>query len=331
MYYIKKILLLIVFLIPLSLMLYFGKETFYIEDQLTAGDPYDYHFVLITEEVGNDYWRLIEQGAKEAAAEHNIYLEYIGPKVTDNDERLATLDRMIAADVDGIITKGMNDEIFSQLVQKASNRGIPVATIDTDNEKSDRQFYIGTDNYHAGFLAGQTLIEQTTGEQKVAVIIGLATAQNQLERLNGFQEAIAASNRIELVDVAESNITELGAAQATYELLKVHSDITAFLGTSALDGIGIVQGIGEREPDERPYVIAFDILPETVEAIEKGNIDATVVQYPEEMGKRSVELMLKIHKNQTVNPIHYTDTGIVKASHIHNGELIAPIKEGERP
>ncbi|UOQ50306.1 sugar-binding protein [Gracilibacillus caseinilyticus] len=329
MKYLKKGSLLILFLVPFSLMIYYGKETFYIESEMTAAHSYDYHFVLITEEVGNDYWRLIEKGAKEAAAKHNSYLEYIGPKVTDTEERLATLDRMIAAGVDGIITKGMNDDTFQELIQKAANRNIPVATVDTDNAQSGRAFYVGTNNYQAGYLAGKRLIEETEGPQKVGVIIGLSSAQNQVERLNGFRDSINESNRIELIDVAESHITELGAAQATYQLLKVHPDITAFFGTSALDGIGIVQGIKEMEPVQRPYVIAFDILPETLEEMEKGHIDATVAQYPEEMGIRAVNLMYQLKQHQHVSPIYFTDTGIVDSSDIHNGELIAPIEAGE--
>src|SRR5690625_1997037 len=318
-------------LIPLLLMLYFGKETFYIEDSLTEAPSYDYHFVLITEEVGNQYWRLIEKVAKDAAADHNIYLEYIGPKISDTEERLATLDRMIAAGVDGIMTKGMNDEAFIQLVHKASEQNIPVVTVDTDYEKSGRKLYVGTNNYLAGYLAGENLIENTSGEQKVAVIIGLSTAQNQIERLEGFKDAIASSDRIELIAVSESNITELGAAQATYRLLKVHPEITAIFGISALDGIGIVKGVEEMQPRQKPYVIAFDILPETLEAIEEGLIDVTVAQYPEEMGKLAVEQMLAIKNKQKVESIHYTSTGIVDASHVVHGELIVPPKEGAFP
>lgn len=312
-------------------MLYFGKETFYIEDTLKEAQTYDYHFVLITEEVGNEYWRLIEKGAKDAAANHNIYLEYIGPKISDTEERLATLDRMIAAGVDGIMTKGMNDEEFVLLVEKAKEQNIPVATVDTDHEGSGREFYVGTDNYLAGYLAGENLIENTSGEQKVAVIIGLSTAQNQMERLDGFKDAISTTDRIELIAVSESNITELGAAQATYRLLKEHPDITAIFGVSALDGIGIVKGIEEMQPTQKPYVIAFDILPETLEAIEDGSIHVTVAQYPEEMGKLAVEQMLAVMNNREVKSIHYTPTGIVNASHILHGELIVPPKEGVLP
>lgn len=324
MHYLKKVIFLILFLIPFSLMLYYGKETFYIENELTQAQVYDYHFVLITEEVGNDYWRLLEKGARDAAQKNNVYLEYIGPKVADDEERLHTFNRMITAGVDGILTKGMNGETFRQLVKKAADRNIPVATVDTDNENSGRAFYIGTDNYQAGYLAGETLTEQTTNKQKVAVVSGNATAQNQVERLSGFKDAIQKSSRIELVDIAESSITELGATQATYQLLKIHPDITAFFGTSALDGLGIVQGIEEMQPTNQPHVISFDLLPETLAQIEKGTIHATIAQYPEEMGYRAVELMIDLHQNKSIDTIHYTETGIVDTSHIHNGELVVP-------
>ncbi|WP_163539790.1 sugar-binding protein [Gracilibacillus sp. YIM 98692] len=319
----------ILFLIPFTLMIYYGKETFYIEQQLTAENTYDYHFVLITEEVGNDYWRLIEKGAKEAAEAQNIYLEYIGPKVADNDERLATLDRMIAAGVDAIITKGMKGERFQQLVQKANNQNIPVATVDTDNEQSARAFYVGTDNTHAGYLAGETLINQTTGPQKVAIVTGNTEAPNLQQRVEGFQNATKQTDRIELIGVTSSQITELGAAQAAYQLLKQHPDLTAFFGTSALDGMGIVQAVEEMQPANPPHIIAFDTLSETLNLIEQEKIDATIVQYPEKMGRLAVELMHAIKQGKTVDTNYHTQTGVIDKTHLHNGELVTPIEEGE--
>ncbi|SFM26632.1 ribose transport system substrate-binding protein [Gracilibacillus orientalis] len=324
---VRKIFFTILFLIPFCLMLYYGKETFYIDQQAATQEMYDYHFALVTEEVGNNYWHFIEKGAKQAAEEHNVYLEYVGPKVTDTDERLDTLDRMIAANVDAIITKGMSDPRFRQLVQKAKEHQIPVATIDTDNSGSGRDFYVGTDNFEAGYLAGKTMIEETEGEQKVVAIIGLKDAQNQMERLEGFEEAISQEERIELVAVAESNITELGAADATYQLLKSRSDITAIFGISALDGMGIVQAIDEFQPTTRPYVLAFDILPETLELIEDDKIQATIAQYPEEMGKMAVKEMYQLHQKDQPENIHHTKTGVIKKEDVMNGEVF--LKEGE--
>lgn len=303
-------------------MLIYGKKTFYVEDHPTAQQSYDYHFALITEEVGNAYWRLIENGAKEAAKNENVYLEYIGPSKSDLEEKLQTLDRMISAKVDGIIIQGLPGQRFLDLVHKARENRIPVITVDTDVPKSERQVYVGTNNYEAGFLAGQALIVDTKGEQHVGVIMGSFSALNQQERLDGFMDAISNSSRIKVVDQMESNITEIGAAQATYSLLKEHPETTALFGTSALDGVGMVQGVEEMNPSQDIYIAAFDILPETLSLIENGDIDVTVSQFPKEMGKVAVEQMLKIQRDESVNPFQFTSTKVIRKDDVRNGELI---------
>lgn len=57
------------FIISFSGMIYYGYKTFYIEKEMDATKEYTKHFVLIVEELDNEYWRLIERGAMKAAAE----------------------------------------------------------------------------------------------------------------------------------------------------------------------------------------------------------------------------------------------------------------------
>lgn len=90
----------VIFLISFFLMLFYGKETFYIEKEAVSRQVYDYHIALVTEEVGNDYWSIIEKGATKEAASQRVYLEYVGPRQTDVEEKLETMDRMISAKVD---------------------------------------------------------------------------------------------------------------------------------------------------------------------------------------------------------------------------------------
>ncbi len=312
----------LIFVLSFCLMVYYGKETFYVENKATTENVYDHHIVLITEEVGNDYWHLIENGARDEALNHNIYLEYIGPKRSDNDENLQTFDRMISAKVDGIIIQGLPGERFKNLMDKADENSIPVVNVDTDVPDSQRKAYVGTDNYQAGFLAGQTLIGDTSGDQFVGVVVGMFDALNQQDRLKGFKDAIATVNRIKLVAIEESNITEIGAAQATYSLLKQYPNINALFGTSALDGIGIAQGVEEMNPTTYPYILAFDTLPETLELIEQEKIAATIVQYPYEMGRLAVLKMVELQQKRTVEPLNYTNTGVVRKETIKNGEIL---------
>ena len=293
-------------------MIIFGYKTFYIGEKVTVTNDYRYHFALVSEEIDNEYWRLIEQGAMEAAAKHDIYLEYVGPLKADNDQLLKLLDRMVSAKVDGIITQGVEGQRFVDLVLKGVERGIPILTVDTDVKSSVRKAYVGTDNFLAGQLAGENIIENTTGEQYVGIVTGRFDAINQQERLAGFKEAVEAIDRIHIVGSKESNITQIGAAQATYSLLKEFPSITVLVGLSALDGIGMVEGLYEIAPNKDVYISAFDILPETLSLIRNGEIDVTIAQYPKEMGYKAIETMINLQKSDLLENEIFTRTTVVE-------------------
>ncbi|RDW20718.1 sugar-binding protein [Oceanobacillus chungangensis] len=301
-----------VFLTSFTAMLYYGYKTFYIQSEFAKSNNYTYHFALIAEESENEYWRLIEQGARQAAEENAIFLEYVAPKRADNEQLLRLMDRLIAAKVDGIITQGVEGERFVDLVHKAVERGIPVITIDTDVKSSERNAYVGTDNFYAGQLAGRTIIENTTGEQYVGIVTGRLDAINQQQRIEGLKQEIASHPRIEIVALMESNITRIGATQATYELLKKHPEINALVGTSSLDGIGMVKGLEEIAPNKEVYITAFDVLPRTLDLIRSNKIDATIAQYPIEMGSKSVEVMIELQEQVLLNKEVFTETRILE-------------------
>ncbi|GGJ95671.1 hypothetical protein GCM10007063_17660 [Lentibacillus kapialis] len=313
-----------VFCISFIGMLIYGYKTFFIQTEKVESAAYSYHFALIAEESDNDYWRLIEEGAKEAASKHQIYLEYLAPKRANNDKLLKLLDRMISAKVDGIIVQGVQGERFVELVHKAVEREVPIITVDTDVPNSERKAYVGTDNFRAGQLAAKSLIETTDGEQHVGIVTGRFNAINQQQRLKGFKDAIKDTPRIQVVDIKESNITSIGATQAAYSLLKQYPSINMFLGTSALDGIGIVDGIQQIAANKKFTIIGFDLLPETLKLIREGKIDATIAQYPKEMGKESVNVLMELQDHDILDKQKYTETKVIKQgdlTSLQDGEL----------
>lgn len=299
-------------------MFYYGYKTFYIDSETTETTDYKYHFALIGEEKDNDYWRLIEKGAKQGAKENDIFMEYVAPQKADNEQALTLLDRTISSKVDGIIVQGIEGERFVDLVHKSVEQGIPIITVDTDVKSSERQAYVGTDNYNAGQLLGEALLENTSGEQYVGIVTGRFDAINQEERIEGFKEKIASHSRVEITETEASNITENGAARATYKLLKEYPEITALIGTSALDGIGMTEGLKDIASNKDVYIATFDLLPETRELIEEDKIDATIAQYPEEMGCEAIEVMMDLQENALVDDQTYTGSKIIRSSDLQH-------------
>ncbi|BBP92718.1 hypothetical protein BsIDN1_63360 [Bacillus safensis] len=112
-----------------------GQDLFKIESASDeTASTYQYHFVLVPEELDNEYWQLVQKRAADAADVHHVYLEYLGPKQADVDDHLKTIDMAIAGHVDGIMTQGLDAKKYKPLFQKAREKGIDVVTVDTDAE-----------------------------------------------------------------------------------------------------------------------------------------------------------------------------------------------------
>ncbi|MGX9290371.1 sugar-binding protein [Bacillus sp. A015] len=302
-----------------------GQDLFKIENASDkAVSTYQYHFVLVPEELDNEYWQLVQKGAADAAAVHRVYLEYLGPKQADLDDHLKTIDMAIAGHVDGIMTQGLDAKKYKPLFQKAREKGIDVVTVDTDAEGSKRQVYVGTDNYYSGFIAGQALIADTKGEQYVGIVTGRLDAIHQKLRVKGFRDAVSAEKRIHIAGIEESAITKSGASGAAYKLLNNHAELTAFYGTSALDGVGIIQTTEQYRSSTDFYVLAFDTLPDTIQALDDEKIDAVVVQHPYEMGYQAVESLVRLQKGEKEEALQYTGTSVIR-----RGDL--PLHQTERP
>ncbi|XJZ26990.1 sugar-binding protein [Bacillota bacterium Lsc_1132] len=302
------------FLFSLSLAIFYGYKV--VNHKLPAEaktqEKNKYHFVLIPEELDNEYWRLVEKGAKAAAKKYGVDLEYTGPKQANIDDHLKTIEMSAASKVDGILTQGLSDEQFSPLINKVVENGIPVVTVDTDASNSERLAYIGTNNYYAGFLAGKEMIADTKGEVNAAIITGSFYKNHQQQRVKGFKDAVKDVKRIHIIDVEESDISRVRAAEKAYQILKNYPNVNAFYGTSALDGIGIAQVVEKAEKKNQVYIISFDTLPETLDYVRKGTIKATVVQEPYNMGYGAVEMLVHLIEGKKVPSVVYTDTRILR-------------------
>lgn len=282
-------------------------------------EQYVYRFTLIGEEMDNEYWKLIGDGAQETATSHQLFLNYTGPIKSNPEEQLKLLDMAIYEKVDGIIVQAVNEN-FRPYIEKAIDEGIPVLTIDTDIEDSGRYAYIGSDNYKAGQLAGEALIEDTKDDVKVGIITGKYTSVHHQLRVKGFTDAVKEEKRIEIIALDESNITRLGAEEKAFNMLSQYEEMNALYGTSALDAIGIAAAVQTLEKQHDIYIIGFDLLEPSVELLKTGMINTLIAQNPDEIGKKSIQLMLDLKNGKKLQDIYHTNISVVRKADIGEGK-----------
>lgn len=285
------------------------------EEKATSHLP---HIILISQEFDNPYWRKIEQGAKEAGNRYDVNIEYIGPLRTSIDEQVKLLEKAIASRVDGIIVQNLKDEWFTPLIDKAISRNIPVITIDADAPKSRRIAYVGTNNFEAGQLLGKAVVSRIEGERSIGVIIGTDTSENQRLRLQGFLSVVTQHPRLKVVSIASSNISRIQASIQAEQMLRKHPNISVMVGTSALDAIGIRMALKNLHREDI-QIFGFDDVEETLQAIEEGDIVATVVQKPYDMGYSAVKLMVDHLSGKQIDKEHFTATEVIDRQNVQQG------------
>lgn len=274
------------------------------------------HFVLIAQELDNPYWRMVEKGAIDAAKLYGVTVEYEGPLRTNMGEQIKLLEKAIAARVDGIIVQGLNDDAFTPVINRAIEKEIPVITIDTDSPHSKRITYVGTDNFEAGKHLGHAIVQQTEGKGNVGIIIGSDKAESQLLRLKGLRSVLEKFPDIRVIEVRSSNISRIQAVYQAEEMLKKHDNINIMAGTSALDAVGILQAVKNLQKEKKVQIFGFDSLEETLNAIEQGEMAATVAQKPNQMGYEAIRLLMDYLNEKSLPQNYYTDVQIISQSNV---------------
>lgn len=278
------------------------------EHSSTGKDPV--HIVLISQELDNYSWRSIEQGARKAATAYGMELEYIGPDRINPTEQIRLLDKAIAAKADAILIQGINDPEYRRLISKATNLGIPVIAVDTDEPGGQRLAYVGTDNLGAGKLMGELVTKASGHRGSIGVLISNEQVENQRLRLEGFRSVIRRYPGLQIVEVATSNISMLQAAQAAQQMLARYPQMEYMVGFSSSDGLGILEAVKRVRP-KGPHIFAFDDKAETVEAVRAGEIESTIVQQPVEMGYKAVELLHGYFQGTIPPSVTFTKTFVM--------------------
>jgi ribose transport system substrate-binding protein len=298
-------------------------------DAPAPGKNIQHHVVLISQELDNPFWRTVGRAAEEAAGQYNMELEYVGPFRLNPAEQTKLLDKAIASKVDGIFVQGVNGSEYAALIDKAIGRGIPVITVDTDVPDSKRLTYVGTDNVGSGRKLGELVVQAESARLgqaaaapkagpflRIGIIVGSTEAPNQQQRLEGFRSVVQAAPGAEITGIGVSNISRIQATQAAAQLLRAHPDINVMVGMSALDGVGILQAVKSMNLQGQVKIYGFDDLDETKTAIAKGEIEATVIQQPAEMGTEAVRLMHAYFEGSVLDKVHFTSYEVLDRKNV---------------
>ncbi len=262
------------------------------------------------------FWDPMTIGMKRAADKlPNVDVDWRGPDQGTVQEQKRILESFEAEGVDGISISPRESAPLEVEINRLIEKGIHVICMDSDAPGSNRLAYIGTNNYEAGKAAGHAAGKVWPDGAKVMAFVGDRAAENARERLDGFKET-AATYGIEVVDVMQDDADPAKARQNAEDVMQRHPEVNGFLGLWSYDAPAITQAVMDAGKQDQIKIVSFDAEPQTIELLEQGAIEATVVQKPYMFGYLSVELLymmetLGVEETQMLLPPDgIVDTGV---------------------
>ncbi len=239
------------------------------------------------------FWDPMEIGMKRAADKLGCEAISRRPQNDSPATQRQIIEDFQAQKVDGMGISVIESDTIGPVIDDLMKSGIKVITYDSDAAKSKRIAYIGTNNVEAGKAAGEAAKKLMPEGGKVFGFVGNQNAPNARERIEGFKQAIAGTN-IQLVDVRDDNKDPAKARANVENVMQSQKDVKMLLGLFSYNGPQIAAAVKEAKARDRIKIVCFDAEPETLNHLQAGEIDATVVQKPYEFGYRSVELLFKL-------------------------------------
>lgn len=251
----------------------------------------------------SQFWQVVKRGIDIGAAEHEIDISYYGASSeSDLEGQISALDSAIQMNPSVIILASIDYRLLVPKAEEVKGHGIKLILIDSGLEGIESDSFIATDNRAAGEKAGMVMRDLISTDSQVAVINYAKGSQTAIEREQGVIAGLGFG-----ADIYYCNDDISTAMDIVKKLVQNNSDLRGFIGLNEKATIGITRAIDELDLSGKYKVVGFDNSTEEVTALQKGTLDAIIVQKPFNMGYLAINTAVKSIRNKDVSP--WIDTG----------------------
>lgn len=246
--------------------------------------------VMLIKGQSNPYWKVLAEGATEAAKEKNIAFT-LQTVINDQDaeQQLNLCETIFLNPPKALVFAAVNNTNLVPCLQKAKKAGIVLVDVDGSFTKEEVAkldlpvvFSVASNNEELGKKAAEYL-QNVKGN--VLVIEGLAGSGPGQLRLQGFKANLGTDKTI--VASLPGDWDRLKAANITNDVIVQHSDLAAVFAANDMMALGAAEALRAKGMTG-VKVVGIDGVADAVKAIGEGTLTASIAQLPYLMGRNAV-------------------------------------------
>ena len=274
------------------------------------------------------FWKSVEAGAKKAGEELGVEIIWKGPlKENDRSQQIQVVQQFVSQGVSGIVLAPLDYKALVGPVKASQEKKIPVVIFDSGLDGkpgTDFVSFVATNNLKGGEMGGKELGRLLGDKGKVVVLRYQAGSASTDEREKGFLDAVKAAKEISVI--SDNRYAGATAGEAKSQALNMLDDIRKADGVfcpNESSTLGMLLALRQEGLAGKIKFVGFDASPPLVEALQKGEIHALVVQNPRKMGYLGVKTIVAHINGEKVEATIDTGVALITKENLNTPEIKA--------
>ena len=213
-------------------------------------------------------------------------------------KQVEQVESFIAQGVDAIILNPCEVEASSPAVKVAMDAKIPIINVNSETTSKPTAF-VGSDDVESARIAMKYINEKLGGKGNVIIIHGYMGQAAQIKRDQGAKEILKANPGLKLLAEQSGEWDRAKAMSLTENWIQSFGPkINAIFAQNDEMGMGAVKALEAAGLKNKIIVVSIDAIPDALQAVKKGTLDATVFQNAKEQGGKAIETAVKAAKKE---------------------------------
>jgi ribose transport system substrate-binding protein len=274
---------------------------------------------LVMKSLANEFFMEMERGARAHQQQHRDQYELLATGIKDEVDvggQINLVEQLVAQRVQAIVLAPADSKALVVAAKRALDAGVVVVNIDNKldaevlAQRGIRVPFAGPDNRKGARLAAEVVTKRLARDSPVAVIQGLPTAFNGIQRRLGFEDAVRDA-RLRLVASQAADWDTAKANQVAAAVVSEHPDVKALLCANDNMALGAVAAVRSAGKEGSIQIVGFDNIPAVRELVKAGRVAATVDQHAGQLAVFGIEYALEILKTKSTPADRETPVDVI--------------------
>lgn len=286
----------IAFLVLSSILLvtFSGLRLYRYTNKELAGiksDPILFAATYMT--LNNPFFEVIDHEMRNVIEANGDILMTMDPQLS-LERQIEQIHYMMDQGCDVLIVNPVDSKGLEEVLKEAKSLGIYIIAVDTNvyNGNDFVDYTIVSDNYKAGVLCAQDMMKQKA--QAEILVLKHEAAYSAVERIQGFQDTIAAYPQYHVADILECEGQLEKSMPLVAEKLEQGVSFDVVMSLNDPSALGAIAALQEKDTLEGVLVYGIDGTPEAKVLVKDGFMRGSVAQYPKSMAKKAVDCAYRL-------------------------------------